>query len=434
MPKSWLPIPYYANYSRARGNGALYGLARIAGGASLEQARAELTAISRRLAQQFPETNRDRGVVLQTARAVADGNSRAPIFVLTAAVSCVLLLGCANLAGLLLTKAAGRKHEMAIRTSVGASRGRLMRQLLTECLLLSVFGGALGIGLAYGGMQLVIAYCGDLVRAVDLQINTTVLLYLIGASLTTGVLFGLAPALLARRESANALRQRGVGTANNGFRSALVAAQVALALVLLIGSGLMVKSMARMASIDPGFRGENVLTMEYRVPRNQYPQGTQQTRFHHEVIARVAALPGVKSAGPHRRSSVQRQPQYQPDHSAGPCPASARRTAAGANQSGHAFYFETLGIPLLAGRDFQLNDNADSARVAIVSQAFVTRFWPGQNPLGKQVKLAGQTLTVVGVAGNTKHDSLDDIDRAQLYQPYAQSPLHVCDLGRENQR
>lgn len=423
----WLPVHFYPNYSRLRGQGAVYGLGRVADGVSVEQARAELTAIAQSLAQQFPESNLDRGIALQTARDAAEGRSRGPIMMLTAAASCVLLLGCANLAGLLLTKAAGRKHEMAIRASIGASRGRLMRQLLTECLLLSVLGGTLGIALAYGGMQLLVAYCGDLVGAVDLQINTTVLLYLTGASLATGLLFGLAPALLAMRESANALRQRGVGALQSGFRSILVAAQVGLALVLLIGAGLMVKSMAKIASIHPGFHGENVLTMEYRIPRNQYPQGIQQTQFHHEVIARVAALPGVKSAAligalpfsGNRNTSAITLPDRPPPET----PILVQSNPA------TPFYFETVGIPLLSGRDFQFTDSGKSTNVAIINQAFVARFWPGENALGKQVALEGRTLTVVGVVGNTKHDSLDDAFRAQLYQPYAQSPFVFATLA-----
>jgi putative ABC transport system permease protein len=430
----WMPVHFYPNYSRTRGRETVTGIGRLAPGMSIEQARAELAGISQRLAQEFPETNRDRGVTVQPARTFVEGDSRSTLFVLIGAVSGVLLLGCANIAGLLLTKAAGRKHEMAIRASVGASRGRLMRQLLTECLLLSLFGGALGIALAYGGMQLLVAYGGFLVRGVELQLNTTVLLYLIGASLATGVLFGLAPALLARRESANTLRQRGIGSSQGAFRSLLVAGQVALALVLLIGSGLMMKSMANVAAIDPGFRGENVLTMEYRIPRLQYPQGSQQTQFHHEVIARVGALPGVKSAalvgalpfsGNRNADAI-----TLPDR---PLPSPDAPWIVQSN-SATPGYFETAGIPLVAGRDFAMNDRADSARVAIVSAAFVTRFWPGQNAVGKQVNFpvsdrASERLTVVGVVGNTKHDSLDEPDAAQIYRPYAQTPFIFATLA-----
>lgn len=429
----WIPVPFYPNYSRERGRASVSGIARLADGVSVQQARTELTAIAQRLGTQFPETNRDRGVAVERAQDVVIGNSRGTLLLLIGAVSCVLLLGCANIAGLLLTKSAGRKHEMAIRASIGASRGRLIRQLLTESLLLSLFGGLLGIAIAYGGMQIVMAYCGALVGAVDLQINATVLLYLIGASFATGILFGLAPALLTRAETSNTLRQRGIGSVQGGFRSALVAAQVALALVILIGAGLMAKSAAKVAAVDPGFNGEKVLTLEYRVPRNKYPQGGQQTQFHHEVVARVAALPGVVSAGivgalPLSGNS-NRTTIALPDRP--PQPRESPLIVQSNTATPH--YFETAGIRLLAGRDFRLQDAPNAAQAAIVNQSFVARFWPGDNALGKQINLPGAqstlTLTVVGVVGDTKQESLYDPGVPQLYRPYAQSPFMFATLA-----
>lgn len=433
MAEIWLPVHFYPNYSRERGRAAVTGIARLARQATLPHARTELAGIAQRLAQQFPDTNRDRSVFLQSAQEFAQGNSRSTLYVLGGAVLCVLFLGCANLAGLMLTKAAGRRHELAIRASVGASRGRLVRQLLTECLLVSSLGGLLGIAIAYGGMQMLIAYCGDLVATVDLEINATVLLFLAAVSVATGLLFGLAPALMARRASADALRQRGAGAGQGAFRGLLVAGQVALALVLLIASGLMVKSAANVAALHPGFNGEKVLSLEYRVPRTKYPRGEQQTQFHHEVVARVAALPGVNSAA-----------------LVGALPFSGNRNTTGIafpdrpapppdapfvvdSNTATPHYFDTVSIPFIAGRDFSLNDTASSPSVAIVSQAFIKRFWPGQNPLGRQIHFpesdsVTQTLTVVGVVGNTKHDSLDDPDLAQLYRPYAQSPFIFATL------
>lgn len=431
----WIPLPFYPNYSRDRGRASVLGLARMAEGVTERQVQAEIATISQRLAMQFPETNRDRGLTVESARdAVAGSDTRKTLFILTGAVSCLLLLGCANIAALLLTKSAGRRHEMAIRASIGASRGRLVRQLLTESLLLSLFGGSLGIALAYGGMQLIAVYCGDLAGTAELRINSTVLLYLIGASLTTGILFGLAPALLTHAGTANALRQRGIAAVQGGFRGALVVAQVALALVVLTAAGLMVKSVSNIAALDPGFRGERVLTMEYRVPRNKYPQGGQQTQFHQEVVARVAALPGVESAGlvgglpfsgNTNRSTITLPDRPEPPRES---PFIVQSNTATPN------YFATAGIPLLAGRDFRLDDGPESAQAAIVSQAFAARFWPGDNALGKQILFPGPggknlMLTVVGVVGDTKTESLDDPAVAQLYRPYAQSPFIFATLA-----
>lgn len=432
MTEIWLPLHYYPNYSRERGRNTVIGIARLANQATLPAASAELAGIALRLARQFPGTNRDRGVFVQPAQEFAQGNSRSTLYVLSGAVLCVLLLGCANLAGLMLTKAAGRRQEMAIRASVGASRGRLARQMITECLLLSLLGGGLGMALAYGGMQVLIAYCSDLVGS-DLQINGTVLLFLAATSLATGLLFGLAPALMARQASADALRQRGTVASPGGFRGILVSGQVALALVLLIASGLMVKSAANVAALQPGFNGRKVLSMEYRIPRTKYPRGEQQTQFHHQVVAQVAALPGVKSAalvgalpfsGNRDATSV-----TFPDR---PAPPPEAPFIVDANTA-TPHYFDTVAIPLIAGRDFSFSDTATSPLVAIVSQTFVTRFWPGQNPLGRQVQLpvddgSKLSLTVVGVVGDTKHDSLDDPDTAQLYRPYAQSPFIFATL------
>lgn len=430
----WIPVQYYPNYSRERGRGSVTAVGRLADRATVEQARAELDTIAQQLAAQFPATNRNRGVAVHAAQELLVGSIRNTLAVLAGAAGFVLLIGCANIAGLLLTKTAGRKQEMAIRGSLGASRGRLARQLLIECLLLAAGGGMLGIALASWGMHLLTLYCADLVGSAELKINSTVMLFLAGASVVTGLLFGMAPAFAARRQTANALTQRGAGAGRSGFRSILVAAQVALALVLLIGAGLMVKSLNKIASIDPGFRGERVLTMEYRVPRNKYSTGAQQTQFHHSVVARVAALPGVESAGLVGALPFSGNRQTTritlPDRPEPPADAPFIVQSNTATPS----YFGTVGIPLLAGRDFLLSDGPDSQPVGIINKTFAERFWPGQNPLGRQIKVPGSGqavvgVTITGVVGNTKHDSLDDADEAQLYFPYAQSPFIFATLA-----
>jgi putative ABC transport system permease protein len=423
----WMPVRHYPAYSRDRARASISAaMARLAPGATEEQARAELTGIMSRLAQEYPASNRDRGLAILPLSDFAIGAKRNTVLVLAAAVTCVLLLGCANIAGLLLTKAASRRQEMAIRASLGAKTGRLMTQLLTESLLLAVAGGALGMLLAAAGMQLLATYSPDLIGVPELRLNLPVVAYLAAISILTGVLFGLAPAFAARRQAANFLRQRGTGSAGQrGFQNALVAGQVALALVLLISAGLMATSVRNVAAIHPGFNGERVLTMEYRLPRDQYKTGPQQSSMHQQFVDRVAGVPGVESvgligalpfSGNSNRASVQQPDRPEP-------------LVVGYNPATPG-YFTTAGVPLLEGRDFATGDGPDSQPVAIVSRTFADQFWtPGQSPLGRQVKLAsGPVVTVVGVVGDVKQNSLDDAKTACLYRPYAQDPYTFATL------
>lgn len=425
----WMPVRHYPGYSRDRAQTPVSALARLAPGVTVEQARAELGGIMRRLAQDYPATNRDRGVAVHLLRDVAVGPSRNPVLVLTAAVTCVLLLGCANIAGLLLTKAVGRRQEIAIRASLGAKTGRLMQQLLTESLLLALAGGAVGIALSDVGMQMLRVYSPDLVGAIDLRLNGAVLAYLAAISISTGILFGLAPAFAARRQTATFLRQRGSGSRQRGFQNALVAAQVALALVLLIAAALMAASSRNVAAIDPGFKPARVLTMEYRLPRNKYATGARQSAIHHQIVERVAAVPGVEAAGiigalpfsgNANRISVAMPDRAEPVH-VGYNPATPG-------------YFKTTGVPLLEGRDFSLADGAGSQPVAIVSRTFAERFWPRQSAMGRQVKVstgspAFTPVTIIGIVGDVKQNGLDDENTPQLYRPYAQDPYAFATLA-----
>jgi predicted permease len=423
----WMPIRHFPAYSRDRARASVSAaMVRLAPGVTIEQARVELSGIMSRLAQEYPASNRERGVTVQMLSDFAVGGKRNPILVLAAAVTCVLLLGCANIAGLLLTKAASRRQEMAIRASLGAKTGRLMTQLLTESLLLSIAGGVLGIVLASVGMQLLGQYSPDLIGVTDLRLNLPVVGYLAAITIVTGVLFGLAPAFAARRQAANFLRQRGTGNAGQrGFQNVLVAGQVAVALVLLIGAGLMATSVHNVASIHPGFHGERVLTMEYRLPRDQYKTGSQQASTHHQFAASVASVPGVESVGivgalPFS-GNANRVSIVQPDR--------AEPVIVGYNPATPG-YFKTAGVPLLEGRDFALSDGSESQAVAIVSRTFADQFWtPGQSAVGRQVKLAaGPVVTIVGVVGDVKQNSLDDPKAACLYRPYAQDPFAFATL------
>jgi predicted permease len=423
----WMPVRHYPGYSPDRAHTPVFALARLSPGATIEQARAELGGIMRRLARAYPNSNRDRGVTVHALTEVVVGARRMPLLVLSAGAICVLLLGCANIAGLLLSKGSGRKQEIAIRNSLGAGKGRLVRQLLTESLLLAMSGGVVGLALANFGIEMLRAASPDLLGLTEPQLNTSVLIYLAAASILTGILFGLAPALSAGRQAAASLRQRG-RTGSHPLQDALVAGQVALALVLLTAAGLLVASVHNIAAIHPGFQAERVLTMEYRLARDKYATGAYQASTHFQIAARVAAVPGVESAA---------------IIGALPFSGNANRIMLALNDRPEPVtvdynpvspgYFKTAGVPLLEGRDFSSADRANSRGVAVVNRTFANRFRPGRNVVGLQVRIstgaAGFTpVTIIGVVGNVKQRALEDMSEPQLYRSYAQDPYAFATL------
>jgi putative ABC transport system permease protein len=356
---------------------------------------------------------------------------------LAAAVACLLLIACANVANLLLSKAAGRRQEMAIRAAVGAGRMRIVRQLLTESVVLAGAGALLGVAVADVLARYIARHAEGWPEGVQVELNWPVLASLAGIALAAAVLFGLAPALMARRSAAEGLRLRR-DSGHTRLRSALAAGQVTLAFLLLAGGGLTLQSLRNLLHVDTGFDGSHVLTLEYRLPRNKYPQPLQQTRFHNEVVARVGALAGVEAAGIVRGLPFSGNGGTVtlgfPDRPAAPpdAPFMALYNAATPG------YFETVRIPLREGRTFRDADNAGAQRVVVVSESFVRRFWPGIDAVGRQVLIPNRDLppgkadmlpaTVVGIVGNTRHDSLDEHEAPQLYVPYAQDPFIFATL------
>lgn len=426
----WLPIYAYPNYSRDRKTTSVMALGRLAGGVSIERARAELATITRRLAAQHPDTNRDRTALVTSLKDAFIGSLRSTLWLLAAAAGFVLLIGCANIAGLLLTQAAGRRRELSVRVSLGASQGRVVRQLLTESLVLSVAGGTLGILVAQGGIRLIGAFAGgELPDPSQVRIDSTVLEFLALISLSTGLLFGLAPAWLARREAGASDRQRGVGLAQGRLGNVLVPVQVAIALVLLVGAGLMGKTIAKLTAVNPGFRTERLLTLEYRLPRSKYPNGAQQAQFHNEVANRVAALPGIVSAGmiralPFSGNGGSVNVSF-PDRPSAPPEAPFLARANTVTPT----YFETVGMPILEGRGFTPGDGANAGAVVNVSRSFEARFWPHASAIGRQVRIEQNPMaTVIGVVPDTKYDSLTDPQLPQIYMPYAQAPFIFATL------
>jgi putative ABC transport system permease protein len=413
-------------------NRSLYMLkvvGRLKTGVTLAQARTELDSIAQRLAQQYPETNKGRGVYLQSLQDGVVGDVKSALYVLLGAVLFVLLIVCANVANLLLGRAAVRQRELAIRAALGARRIRLLRQLLVESLLLAFSGGALGLLLAFWGTNLLFKLNPAVVPGVtSFTLDVRVLGFTLLASLLTGVLFGLAPAWQMSGTDLHAALQsngRGSATGKHRLSSALVVAETALALVLLVGAGLLIKSFWRLINVETGFEAENVLTVQLQLPEKDYAEQPRVAAFYDQLLQRIQTLPGVQAAG-----LVNTLPMIgvfmqgltvegAPPQTSGRQPITAFRVATPG-------YFGALDIPLLSGRAFQASDRAETAGVVIVDQMTARRHWTEGQALGKRIKLGGPQspwLTVIGVVGDVRYHGLEYKIFPTVYVPHAQSPF-----------
>jgi len=432
----WIPLPYYPNFSLDRKVSSAAVIGRLKPGASIDQAGAEMNSIASALAAQYPETNSDRSVSLLPFQELLVEDARPALLILLGSVGLVLLIACANVGNLLLARGVTREKEIVLRVALGASRNRIIRQLLTEGVLLSMAGGLLGLLLGSLGLDLLSAIGpADLVSTRTIHLDMPVLAFTLTLSVLTGLIFGLAPALKFSKpnliESLNeGGRSSSQGSARSRIRSALVVAQVGMAMVLLIASGLLIKSLIGLLKVEPGFDARNVLTLEYRVPRNKYPKGEQQWNFHKQVVERTSALPGVKSA------AVVRGLPFSGNGGSTNFvlldraePPAGEEPRAQANLA-DTHFFDTLGIPLLRGRGFTDHDLADSAPVVVINRAMALRYWPDGDPLGKQVRIneIKTTAVIVGIVGDVKQYSLEDPVVPQIYAPYAQSPFIFATL------
>jgi putative ABC transport system permease protein len=433
----WVPIQHHPAFSAARNTPTLEVIGRLKPDVTMPRAQAEMETIAARLARQYPETNAERSVNLIGLQSILVESVRTRLWVLFAAVGFVLLIGCANVANLTLSRAVTRTREIAVRVALGASRARIVSQLLTESLLLALLGGSLGLLLGKWGMDLLAANSvGNLPPGVTFNLDAWVFGFTFGISLLTGVLCGWLPALrLSRPDLNTALKEggRAAGTGPSGSRARdlLVVAQVALALMLLVGAGLLVRSFANLMRIDPGFKPQNLLTLEYRLPQNKYPEPQQQWRFHDQVVANVQSLPGVESAAvfftvPHG-ANIGTSGFALPDRDALPADQLPR---AQVNRA-HANYFQTMGIPLLKGRVFTAQDQPNTPPAIVINQTLARRFWPGEDPVGKLVELQSPRITaaVIGVVGDVKHNSIDEPDAPQIYLSFAQNPHIFASLA-----
>ncbi len=428
-PQVWSPWQI-SNELRERHGRFARAVARLKPGVTPEQAQNEMNVIGARLEQQYPQFNAKWGVTVVPLRTQFTGEIRKPLMILLGAVGFVLLIACANVANLLLARAASRKREIALRAGLGASRWRIARQLLTESVLLSIFGGLLGLLLAWWGTKALLALSPpELMDLRSTTVNVPVLLFTIGLTLVTGVVFGLVPALEASRFDLNEpLKEGGKsvagGTRSQRVRSVFVVAQVALALVLLIGAGLLMKSLSRLQSVDPGFDAGNLLTMRINLPDRKYDSDPKVLNFFKQAIDQIRAIPGVESAGaintipfggPHSgtRVQIEGQPPRPPgqDFSTGVCVTDAN-------------YFQTMHIPLKRGRLYTQQEALEMRHVVVVNETFAREIFPGQDPIGRRViiNMKDENLPseIIGIVGDNKHKGLDVEVEPMSFWPHAE--------------
>ncbi len=416
-----------------RGPAYLTAIARLKSQTGFEQAQAELVGIAERLARQYPESNRNESVRLVAIQQQVVGKIQTALLALLSAVGFVLLIACVNVANLLLARAAARQKEMAIRAALGAGRWRMIRQLLTESLLLAVAAGALGLLLAVWSVDLLRTIVPDnFPRAAEIGVDARVFGFTLVVSLLTGVIFGLIPALRGSRTDLNEpLKEAGRssgGSSRNRLGGLLVVSEVALALLLLAGAGLMLRSFIRLMSVDPGFDPQNVLTVAIGLPQSKY-RPPQRAAFFQQLLERLRALPGVRSVGAvfpplgageaGAGFSIEGRP-----------PAAPGEPRLAAPRWVSPDYFKAMKIQLLKGRVFTESDSMDTLPVIIINEAMARQYWPNEDPIGRRVSSTDDNLwrdkplwrEIVGVVKDVRYTALDTEARAQMYTPFTQVP------------
>ena len=431
----WQPLGFTDAEMKRRGSRSYGVIGRLAPGVSSQQAQAELETVVRGMRTQFKDNypqSDSFGATLFPLKEQVVGGMKPLLFILLGAVGLVLLIACANLATMLLARATAREREMAIRVAVGASRARLLRQSLTESVVLAICGAALGILLANWSVELVKSIGTQTIpRLSEVHIDGAVLLFTLAIAIGTGLLFGLAPGLASGKpDLTESLKEGGRGSTagrhHNRLRSALVIAEVALALVLLTGAGLLLKSFVRLQNVSPGFNPSNVLTAELSLPALRYPDKASQTNFFAELDRRIASLPGVTHAGltiilP--MSGVNSDSSFMIDDrivdDAHPGPDEEIRLVS-------PDYFRTLEMPLVKGRFFTAADKLDAPPVVIINRALAQRYWPNGEALGKRMQLPTREgpvwANIVGVVGDLHHRGLDQPVKPEFYVPLLQAP------------
>jgi putative ABC transport system permease protein len=438
----WLPLGRFVpTFPPDRGaHPGLFAVAKLKAGISAQRAASDMDAIARRLEQQFPMSNTDHTVSVEPYYEQIVRNIRPALLALSGAVALVLLIGCANLANMLLARSDSRLREIAIREALGASRWRIVQQMLTESLMLSIGGGGLGALLAWWAVKAFVASRPTTVPRIDqIGVDLRVLAFTLTVSMLTGIAFGLAPALRAASvDLLTSLKDASRGSAGSGrrLRSALVVGEVAIALVLLVGAGLTIRSFGALTAIDLGFDPSHVVTMRVSLPNARYPRIEQWSAFHRELLQRAAAIPaveavGVNSAVPLEGGGAESEVRYEGQ----PMPTSPSDEATTCLfQAASPEYFRTMGIAVVRGRGFTSRDGADAASVAVIEEALARTFFPGSDPIGKRIAFefagghgaAARPIwrEVVGVVRHVRHYGLvREPSNFQVYAPLDQLPI-----------
>jgi putative ABC transport system permease protein len=421
----WTPFVFEPALASARGAHFIRVMARLRDGVPIPQAQAEMKGLAARLEKQYPDTNVGWTVIVDSMQESAVQNVHSALLVLLGAVGLVLLIACANAANMLLSRAAVRRREIAIRMALGAGRRRIVRQLLTESVVLALAGGGLGLAIAYGSSRALTALPASLLpRAESIRVDVPVLLFTLVLSIATGVLFGLAPAFMASHQGPIETIKESGNTGHGGragITGALVVLEIALAMVLLVGSGLLIRSFGKLSSVQPGVATEGRLTFDVNLPRARYPKPDQWTEFYQEAQRRLQALPGVESVTMTSLLPVSGEESVWSFGINGQINSSSLPSAnyylVGSN------YLRDMGIPLLSGRGFTEQDTASSPHVCLIND-FLARTI-GQNPIGQHLQLGRDYAIVheiVGVVGSVKQRSLQDEDGFQVYEPFEQLP------------
>ena len=429
-------VPLRVNYATAGRRSDFLGvIARLKPGATHEQAQSEMTAIMSSLEEQYPASNTGWGAKVITLHERFVGDVSRPILVLMAAVSFLLLIACVNVANLLLVRASSRRKEVAIRAALGAGRFRIARQLLTESILLSIFGGALGLLVGVWGVNLLTSFMpANLPRLNEIALDNRALVFTLAMSIFTGVIFGLIPALQSSSPNLNdCLKEGGKDAANigssNRIRNVFAVAEIALALVLLAGAGLMLRSFLKLQDVNPGFNSQRVVALQMQLPNTRYKEPAQFGPHFSQLLERVTTASGVESAalasdmplsgGGNFLSFGKEGESRSPDD-----PAQDAEV-----HSVSPDYFKTMGIPLKRGEIFTAQDTLTTPGVAVVSETLVRRYFGDEEALGRRVSLDGQTwMKIVGIVGDTHNQSLDEAPYPQMYMHISQQPTRVFNL------
>jgi predicted permease len=440
--KVWIPLvqdPLFSSWMDRRGGHWLQVTGRVKPGVSMAQVQAELDAISRRLGKEFPAENEGWTIRMVPLQEMIVGKVKSALLVLLGAVGLVLLIACANIANLLLTRATSRAREMAVRATLGAGRTRIVRQLLSETAVLGLLGGLGGIALAYWGVQgLSSLLPPDLPRVNAIRVDNFVLGFALLLSGVASCVFGLAPALFSANSNLQSSLREGGGRSGESrnrrrARSFLAAGEIALAMVLLVAAGLLLRSFSKLTSVSPGFDARQVIQADISLPRFQYSAPQQWAAFSDELLARIQAQPGLQNSAVAVPRPIGDGFVNLGFDIVGNPPSSAALSRTANYVSVSPDYFRVMAIPLLAGRVFSQHDSSSAPRVSVISEAMARLYFPNQNPLGKQLTFgfppdSGAAREIVGIVGNVRDVALGQDPGPMMYVPYAQSPFWGANL------